>query len=228
MQGVSTVELILALVLLVSVVGSTMYYLRSVLPGLEARALASYTFETAALGPALVGARIGHPEALPSDPLSATPRILGPLTYFSEFPGNIEGVVAFKDEAEGLIRLLSVTAAGATESAESWCLTLIDPWQAPLSDSCRINASHAVPGRDEIGPSGQCTFSPEILGCLAKSSEPFLRAHGCKTGTAPGLRPLLIGLYPIDSSAAFEDGCAVRAVDVARTYDIRHAPTGGP
>lgn len=233
-SGVSTIELILTLVLLISVVGSTMYYLRSVLPGLEARALATYTFENGALGPGLLGARIGYPQALPSGSVSDQPRIQGPLSYFADFPGSIDGVASFETEVEGLLRLLSATTAAGSGSSESWCIALFDPWTAPLNKYCQLGASHLIPGFEEIGPAGACSFTEQVGDCLYQATEPFLRAHGCKFDsasnqiTAPGLRPLLIGLYPIDSEEAFAAGCAVRTVDLPRTHDIRHKAPPGP
>jgi hypothetical protein len=226
-SGVSTIELILALVLLVSVVGSTMYYLRSVLPGLEARAFASYTFETGALGPAPLGARVGHPEALPSGPLNEAPRVFGPLAYFSYFPGAINGVVSFERELEGLRRLLSVTTAPRTGFSESWCLALFDPGQADLQDTCRLSAAHIVPEAGEIGPEGACKVS-DAFGCLSEESEFFLRAYGCVDDSTPGRKPLLVGLYPAYPGSVFAQGCAVRAVDLTRSYDIRHTERVGP
>lgn len=229
--GVSTIELILTLLLLVSVVGSTMYYLRSVLPGLEALALGHYSFETAALAPARLGARVGFAGTVLTDsPDGQTTgdnnigpgRGVGPRSYYSVFGGKINSVVGFGEEAEGLWRLLSATTALAAGAEESWCLALFDPWQAPVSDSCRVDATHIVPERAQVGPEGNCDLSPEILSCLSEASGPLMRAHRCIDAAEAGLRPLLVGMYSVNSGQVLVDGCTIRTVDLPRSYDIRH------
>ncbi len=227
--GAGTFEALIVVGLFAAVLAATAYYLRSVLPKLQAQAKLNFQLEVGAMNKAKLGLTVGSPRPPSTDPRdwlignSSLP-VIGPRSWFS-FPYTPDGenIPNFEDELNGLIGILSASTPRTESDTRHWCVALIDPFLDLLDNECAISEKHLLPGGDALSPNGQCNIGPS-LPCLRRRSQWILQRYGCVSANNAGERPLLVGLYPTQDgmeSLSATDACVVREVSSEWTWDVR-------